>query len=235
MYPSGVRLRHDESMALPDWNIFPGGGTKRAALWLLAEVGEGGTFTKSQLRAAFPGESQIDRRVRDLRDEGWVIHTNREDVSLLQEEQRLVSAGGRVWEEGYESVKARMPSAKERQAIFVRDNYACSLCGITGGEQYPGDPLSRAKLTVARVEGPGDSWRLSTVCELCRRGGAQLPVGDDVRALVANLDVAQRSRLAGWVRQGRRGLTPEERAWANFRRLPSESRDEFKTWLLGSN
>jgi hypothetical protein len=60
------------------------------ALWLAAEVGEGGVFTKEQVRQAFPGISQADRRIRDLRDYGWVIHTNTDDASLASGEQRLV-------------------------------------------------------------------------------------------------------------------------------------------------
>jgi hypothetical protein len=41
----------------PAWNDpnFKGGTMARGALWLLQEVGEGNTFTKEQLRVAFPG------------------------------------------------------------------------------------------------------------------------------------------------------------------------------------
>lgn len=222
-------------MTLPDWRTFDGGGTKRAALWLLTEVGEGGTFTKSQLRDAFPGESQIDRRVRDLRDEDWVIHTNREDVALLVEEQRVVRVGGHVWEKGYQSRKQRTLSKKERLAIFAGDNYACSLCGVSAGEPYPDDPLGRAKLSVSRVDRPGQPTRYSTICSRCQQGTADVPDLDQVRASAFRLDAAQRGRLAVWVQMDRRGLAPEEGVWADFRRLPSGSRDEFKTWLLNAD
>ncbi|NED80912.1 hypothetical protein G3I76_12555, partial [Streptomyces sp. SID11233] len=65
------------------------GGRVRVALWLVSVVGEGNPFTKTELRTAFPDESQIDRRLRDLRDWGWVIHNSRDDESLRPEEQRL--------------------------------------------------------------------------------------------------------------------------------------------------
>lgn len=218
-------------MAIPDWRTFPGGGTKRAALWLLAEVGEGETFTKGQLRAAFPGESQIDRRVRDLRAEGWVIHTNREDATLYLEEQRLVTAGGHVWEKGYQSRKEPGLSAKQRQAIFANDNYACSFCGITAGEQYPEDPLSRAKLSVSRAATSGAVAQYATVCGRCQQGRVTAPDPADVHADASRLDAAELARLGKWVREGRRRLTPEERVWADYRRMPSESRAEFASWL----
>jgi hypothetical protein len=222
-------------MAIPDWRTFPGGGTKRAALWLLAEVGEGETFTKEQLRAAFPGESQIDRRVRDLRDEGWVIHTSREDATLYLEEQRLVTVGGHVWEKGYQSRKEPGPSAKERQAVFAADNYACSFCGITAGEQYPDDPLSRAKLSVSRAAGPGGGARYATVCGRCQQGRATAPDPAGVLLAASTLDAAELAHLVKWVREGRRRLTAVERVWADYRRLPSESRAEFADWLLRSS
>ena len=70
----------------------------RGALWLLQVVGEGNTFTKNQLRDAFPGVSQVDRRIRDLRDYGWVVYSSTEDASLLREDQRFVKAGVPVWD-----------------------------------------------------------------------------------------------------------------------------------------
>lgn len=222
-------------MELIDWRTFPGGGTKRAALWLIIEVGEGETFTKSQLRAAFPGESQIDRRVRDLRDEGWVIHTNRDDVSLRVDEQRLVSVGGRVWEKGYQTRRPRIVTARERQAVFASDNYACSVCGILGGEPYPEDPLSRAKLTLASLTEHNGVSRLATVCERCHRGRAELPDLEGVRRGLGELSPQQRGKLVEWVQQGRRNSSLEERIWADYRRLPGEAREEFRKWLLAQD
>ncbi|MFE1559600.1 hypothetical protein ACFW6V_32010 [Streptomyces sp. NPDC058734] len=95
---------------LPDWTNKKMGTKVRAALWLATEVGEGNVYTKDQLRAAFPEAAQVDRRVRELRDHGWVIDTNRDDVSLAQHEARFVQAGERLWEPGVR----HMPSRYER-------------------------------------------------------------------------------------------------------------------------
>ena len=75
-------------MDVPDWRTSRTGSKTRVALWLVAEVGAGGTFTKADLRAAFPAIEQVDRRMRDLRTEGWVIATYREDRSLAADELR---------------------------------------------------------------------------------------------------------------------------------------------------
>ncbi|MEU6401063.1 hypothetical protein ABZ867_29315 [Streptomyces cinnamoneus] len=83
---------------VPQWRDSTRGSMVRGAAWLLQEVGEGEKFTKAQLRAAFPELAQIDRRLRDLREFGWVIHTSREDPTLSQSEQRFVKKGLDVWD-----------------------------------------------------------------------------------------------------------------------------------------
>src|SRR5579871_6280697 len=98
----GSSLAHFRRVAVqePSWHDENLGTMKRAALWLVDVVGEGGTFTKTQLREAFPDVAQIDRRMRDLRDYGWQIDTNREDADLGPSEQRFVERGAEVWVPG---------------------------------------------------------------------------------------------------------------------------------------
>src|SRR3954452_13389047 len=110
-------------MTVPDWKTSTKGTRVRVALWLHSEVGDGGTFKKAQLREAFPGVEQIDRRMRDLRAEGWVLATYREDRSLEPDELRLVQVGGRVGEPTYRSRQSSTITDKERKAVFAADNY----------------------------------------------------------------------------------------------------------------
>ncbi|MFI9026242.1 hypothetical protein [Streptomyces sp. NPDC053560] len=101
-----------DSEGPPDWrDASAGGGLVRAAAWLLQEVGEGEPFTKAELRAAFPDIAQIDRRVRDLRDYGWIIDTSREDPKLSQDKQRFVKRGLDVWDPEQRKLK---PTASSR-------------------------------------------------------------------------------------------------------------------------
>ncbi|MFJ8463067.1 hypothetical protein [Streptomyces swartbergensis] len=106
--------------ALPDWRDTSGGGLVRGALWLCQEVGEGNIFTKSQLRAAFPDLAQIDRRVRDLRDYGWVIDTSREDATLGQAEQRFVKQGVKVWDPQQRKKRAALSGATRHPTVAQR-------------------------------------------------------------------------------------------------------------------
>lgn len=132
------------------------GSLQDAATWLLREVGVGGVFTKVQLRAAFPEVTQIDRRVRDLRAQGWVIHTRRQDPSLGQEEMRLVEVGDR----------RRGPSEritpKQRRAALLATAHSCLACGAVASAPYPDARDVRVQLKVLAVDG-----QLRPICLRC--------------------------------------------------------------------
>src|SRR5262245_19015026 len=134
---------------IPKWNDpnFKAGTMIRTALWLISEVGVGNSFTKEQHRAAFSGVAQADRRLRDLRDYGWVIHTSAEDATLHPDEQRLVKVGSPVWKrEGRKKDSKDAVTAKMRRAVFADSDYQCAVCGIAGGESYPDAPHMTAIL-----------------------------------------------------------------------------------------
>ncbi|MBP3080813.1 hypothetical protein WP39_25695 [Streptomyces sp. 604F] len=210
----------------------------RGALWLVQEVGEGNTFTKEQLRDAFPGVSQADRRLRDLRPYGWVIHTNTEDASLMAEDQRFVEAGVPVWDPAARRAAApqRAITAKQIQAVLSRDDYMCTVCGIGSAEPYLDDSNQTAVLSVTRrtsvlLDGREEEL-LVTECKRCRAGGGgQVIRADEALAEIKNLDPADRRRLARWAERGRRGSTALERAWNAYRRLPSEAQEEVRNAL----
>jgi hypothetical protein len=205
----------------------------RGALWLLQVVGEGNTFTKNQLRDAFPGVSQVDRRIRDLRDYGWVVYASTEDASLLAEDQRFVKAGVPVWDSQARRAAApeRSITSKERQAVLARDGYMCTLCGIAGGEPYPDEPLKTAVLAVSRRTVQGDDGqqelRLVTECKRCRSGNAPAPLRiEDALAAAAELSPSELRRLRRWIERGRRGATVLDLAWTAYLRVSPEDREE---------
>ncbi|MBV7673850.1 hypothetical protein STHAL_30865 [Streptomyces halstedii] len=210
----------------------------RGALWLVQEVGEGNTFTKEQLRDAFPGVSQADRRLRDLRPYGWVIHTNTEDASLMAEDQRFVEAGVPVWDPAARRAAAprKAITAKQIQAVLSRDDYMCTVCGIGSAEPYLDDSNQTAVLSVTRrtsvlLDGREEEL-LVTECKRCRAGGGgQVVRADEALAEIKNLDPGDQRRLARWAERGRRGSTALERAWNAYRRLPSEAQEEVRNAL----
>lgn len=212
-------------MTVPNWKTFDGGTKIRVALWLHEEVGPGGVFTKAQLRGAFPNVEQVDRRMRDLRPEGWVIHTNSQDVSLEPDELRLVSVGGRVWERSYRSAAVSTIPDAERRTVMRRDNFACVFCGISAGEPYGDDPGRTAVLAVTRGTAAGQTNALSTVCARCRGASAQTTTSaEEVLVELKDLDSVDRESFRLWLAKDRRIQTPLDTTWLHFVRLPPEQR-----------
>ncbi|MFE9252954.1 hypothetical protein [Streptomyces sp. NPDC007088] len=230
--------------SLPDWQnpVIRGmkhvGGRVRVALWLIQVVGEGNPFTKAELRAAFPGDAQIDRRLRDLRDWGWVVHTSRDDPSLRQEEQRFVSAGVAVWiphQTRPEEVGAKgTVNSAERARIMREDDYMCRICGITAGEGYE-DGLSTAKLVlsrrdVSRLDGTTETTRV-TLCERCARGASPKVDIPGYMSAVSQLSDLERRALRRCMKEGRRQRSEVEELWGVFGTLPASARQEIQNSL----
>ena len=217
-------------MTLPAWTDDRLGTMKRAALWLVQVVGEGNTFTKSQLREAFPEIAQIDRRMRDLRAFGWKIDTNREDVSLDLNEQRFAQRGTSVWEPGKASRGGTATiTSSQRREILARDGYKCRSCGIGPGEKYP-DTEATSQLDVARREVllPGGRREVQLVveCNRCRVGGREFEADlQDLLSRVQKLAVIERKMLAAWIDRDARTFGVVEQIWADYRTLPSEARE----------
>ncbi|MBO8202173.1 hypothetical protein JW613_28350 [Streptomyces smyrnaeus] len=219
-------------MSLPDWRDSNKYGSMiRAALWLEAEVGEGGIFTKTELRNAFSDVSQIDRRIRDLRDRGWQIDTRREDPTLKLDEQRYVKRGAEVWipGQGKAATKSKASiTATQRAKTMREDNYLCRSCGIGAGEEY-GDGGARSQLDIARRQvrlADGTlTTQLVTECNRCRIGGRSR--AEDIQALlgeIKTLSSIEKDALARWIKADRRALSALERLWGLYRTLPEESR-----------
>lgn len=222
---------------MPSWQDAGLGTMKRVALWLVSVVGEGNTFTKEELRAAFPGVSQVDRRMRDLRDFGWRIDTNREDAGLDSHEQRFVKPGDPVWEPGRATRKTGTVAigAARRREVLARDGYMCRSCGITPGETYAGT-YEAAQLDIARrevVKASGQkATELVTECKRCRVGGRSLAADlDKVLTAAAALDSAERNLLSDWMAADRREFSRLEQIWSDYRSLPEESRAQLRAEL----
>ncbi|WP_392670788.1 hypothetical protein [Streptomyces sp. LN785] len=222
-------------MALPSWRDEKFGTMKRAALWLVTVVGEGNVFTKEDVKNAFPGISQADRRVRDLRDYGWQIGTHREDALLGQHEQRFVAQGQPVWEPGKATKESSSITDTQRRKILARDGNRCRSCGITPGQVYV-NSFESVQIDIARrkVRQPDGSSSVQLVaeCNRCRVGGRGLEAEPDaVIAGISKLGGLERQMLADWVAADEREFGAVERLWADFRTLPAESRDKVRAAL----
>ncbi|MGN6605635.1 MAG: hypothetical protein ACTHMS_01305 [Jatrophihabitans sp.] len=229
---------------MPPWNdpSINVGTMIRGALWLVQVVGAGNTFTKADLREAFPGVSQADRRIRDLRDYGWVIRASNEDATLLPEEQRFESVGVPVWDPQQRRSAGfrRTLSAREKQAIMARDGYLCVVCGIGAAEPYPDDPLQTAVLAVYQATTAVNSKYsdgYATECKRCHAGAGSNEA--ELAELLMQLNALapdERRQLVNWLKRGRRQPSRLDVVWHGVSRLPAELRADLEHQLtLGSD
>jgi hypothetical protein len=226
----------------PDWRNTHLGTRIRVALWLVEIVGEGGTFAKQDLRDAMPGVEQIDRRMRDLRPAGWVIHTYRDRAALRPDELYLAQIGLPVWEPEHRNAGLRQLSAKTRREVFERDRHRCRRCGIAAGEEYPDAAGGIARLTIGHVS-PHKSGSAATANDLlteCARCNetAQHLTGvqfseEQVRDRISVLKREDKERLLQWVRADQRHFSALEDVWAQYRQLPGANRERLAVWLEG--
>lgn len=225
-------------MVMPSWTDPKLGTMKRAALWLVTVVKEEGVFTKEDVKQAFPGVSQADRRVRDLRDHGWQIDTNREDASLGPHEQRFVKQGEPVWETGRGTRPSTSITQTRRREVLARDGHFCRSCGIAPGEVYAGTyesaQIDIARRVVRQSDG-SETTELVSECNRCRVGGRDVvaDLGSMLRRAEA-LSGLERRMLSGWMAQDRRDFSGAETFWADYRALPDESRASIRDALKPS-
>jgi hypothetical protein len=185
------------------------------AEWLAQQVGEGSVFTKQDLRVALPQFEQADRRMRDLRDYGWTILTNREDASLRPNELRLVKIGLPVWDPGVARVARNSEervSPAERSRELLSAGYLCRRCGIGAGEIYPEAKTTQVFLSVRRRE-----HGFEVLCQFCLRGGSDSLAA--LKALIESLNPVERAELKTWL-AGERPFERVEIAWSLARRGP---------------
>lgn len=198
------------------------GSTIRVARWLVDVVRPGGIFTKQDLIDEFPGVSQIDRRMRDLRPRAWQIDTNREDASLAPHELRFVAQGEPVWDK--QRPRTTAISAKVRSAALMEAEYLCQVCGITAGQTFTSPPFQSATLTVSSVGGT-----LWVRCQRCKAGESTVSLQAAVEhaaALYAQLSPEGKKTVADWLVRGpRRSVV--ERAWSAALHTPG-----FAGWIL---
>lgn len=235
----GTRRRFGQERRLAAW------------LWFVKEIGE--TFTLSEARGALGSDldtdsQHFDRRLRSLREVGWIIPSGRNvGLGLRNDEYRLDAKGAKWWiTDERKTVKRFSPSPAERRQVFDRDGYRCTICGVGQGETYPGEQGSRARLTIGhrvpqeRLRRYGrrdsiDNWR--TECARCNepvRDAAPDPhTFEETLPLVNSLNREQKTRLFHWLERGERVRDDLDRVHDQVRMLSMEDRSKMLYHLKG--
>ena len=147
----------------------------RIRQFFLDHIGE--VVTSQQLQKAAAPATEFARRVRELRtDEGWPIVTHHDDISLKQNEYKLVSTPPSPDSEGYRF--SSLISSRLRAQVLERNGYTCQMCGAGAGEV---DEFTGRKVrlhighVVDRSHGGEDTLsNLKAICSTCNQGAKNL-------------------------------------------------------------
>lgn len=206
--------------------------------YLINHVGVGGVFTMQEIREAIPNVSQIDRRMRELRQTipPWVIRSAQSDASLALNTYRLDVIGGEEM--------AKLPSSKVRREVFESSSHRCQVCGIGVGEEYREYPGELARLQLGHwvpLEQGGSATskgNLRAECHRCNGGIRNLTglsvTAESVEARALALPRKSREDLVQWVRQGSRDVSTAEVLYYELRSLPLDAQNEVLARIRAS-
>lgn len=220
------------------------GAERRIAAFLWFKLNVGDLFTMKLLRDELgDGEGaeaaeQLNRRLRSLRKDEWVLSSIKDDRTLPVDAYRLEKKGKKIWLG--ESRINNAISQRTRRLVFERDGSRCVVCGIAGGEPYPGEPDSRAKLTVGHRlaqerSGSMDLENLRTECARCNeplRHELRNPESlDEVLAEIRILRKSDLQLLLEWMQTGVRSRSKLDRVYDRARMLSPAERMQLITAL----
>jgi hypothetical protein len=219
----------------------PFGDERKIAAWLAFHVDEGDTFTMRDLRNALGDElipndaEHLNRRLRALRPDGWLVPTNKDDRTLPVGVYRLDQKG---WHPGLGArPRKQLVSQGMRRRILDRDGRRCVVCGVGEGEPYPNEPGTRAVLTVGhrlpqemggRSDDPNN---LQAECKRCNEPVRQemgIPESlDDVLLDVRRLKKDELRRLLAWMQTGHRTRDRLDSVYDRARALSAGEREQL--------
>ncbi|WP_225447602.1 HNH endonuclease [Streptacidiphilus sp. PB12-B1b] len=201
---------------------------------------------RSALGSDLEGSSEhLNRRLRELRDAGWEIPSNKDDRQLPPDTYRVEVKGAKLWiDEERAAQQAFRPSQRVRRIVLDRDGSRCRVCGIGVGESYPGEPNAKARLTIGhrvpqeRLRSRGaaddiDNWR--TECSRCNETVRnELPDPeqyDEVVAEIRQLRTAELRQLSSWMQSGERSRSRLDQAYDRARNLSHNEREQLMSYL----
>lgn len=217
------------------------GAEKRIAAWLYFNRPLGSTFTMPELRSALGGvgvpndDEHLNRRLRQLRKDGWVIPSHREDASLAIGQYRVDRQGWVPWSEGARPSRASAIPARVRAEVLRRDGYRCVLCGVAGGEPQlglPGGPPAVItvghRIPAARGGSSRNPNNLRAECSVCnepqRDENADPERLEELLPLAKRLGRADAQLLWGWLHAGERHRLPIDVLYDRARSLGEDER-----------
>ena len=235
-------MNEEESHLSPSGEIWweVGGTAKRIAAYLWFNVKVGETFTMAEVRKATHTEQQTqsDRRLRELRVQGWGITSYKDDGALSMNTYCLEKRGQRLWLG--DRIERDVLSNKLRRQILDRDNSTCVVCGVAAGDEYSDLPGTKARMTIGhRVPnqrlGEATLDNLQLECSRCNETIRNLlndpETLEDIIPSIRVLSREQLTQLQRWLANGRREQTDVDIVYARARRLNPQGYSRLLEYL----
>jgi hypothetical protein len=214
------------------------GAERKIAAWLAFNKRVGETFTFREIREALGREvantdEHLQRRLRQLRKDGWEIPSGKYDPNVGASGYRLDKMGWHPAQGARPRDESKVSEA-DRRKVFERDGNRCVLCGVGAGEPYPDEPTRRAVLTVGHrrpgaFQGSGSLSNLQAECARCnepaRAGTAAVEEYTAVEYAVRELPTRDKRSLLEWLREGRRIPSRLDVVHDRVRRLSHDERE----------
>jgi hypothetical protein len=167
------------------------------------------------------------RRLRELRDEGMVILSQRDRTDLRPNE--YLFAG---WQDGASEAVRPIPQ-KTRALVLDRDGYTCQFCGASAGERHPFSGrktvLQIGHIIDRSMGGSDDPSNLYAVCSVCNEGASNItserPEFPKLKAQVKRAPIGVQLELLKWMVQKFPRETTGLLAGLEIVDLPLESHD----------
>nr|PZN71480.1 MAG: HNH endonuclease [Pseudomonadota bacterium] len=180
----------------------------------------------------------LNRRLRNLRPDGWEVPTNKDDRTLPVGTYRLDVKG---WHPALgPRPKRDAVSARQRRRVFDRDGWRCVVCGVGSGESYPGEPGSRAVLTVGHripreLGGSTELDNLQTQCKRCNEPVRhELGLPETLTELLPEIRSFRKQELntlLSWMQARQRIRNRVDMVYDRIRRLSASEYDELAKTL----
>lgn len=221
------------------------GAERKLAAWLAFNRTVGDVFTTKEVRLALGdpdvpnADEHLQRRLRQLRKDDWVIPSTKYDRNLPPEHYRIDAVG---WHPGLlvpRPVRPRI-SDRVRRSVLERDGWRCSVCGVGSKEPYPDQPSAKAVLAIGHIlsdefGGSSSADNLRAECSRCNepvRSDTPKPeTSEEVLTAVRALRNADLKRLSEWTDAGRRKREPVDEVYDRIRRLPTDERAEVEATI----
>ena len=218
----------------------PYGGERKLAAWLAFNLDVGDQFSMPELRDALGtdavpnNQEHLNRRLRKLREDGWVLTSNSADKSLETGVYRIDQMG---WHPGLGArPKQDSISKATERAVFKRDGGRCVICGVGKGEPYIGKPDSHAVITVGdRQTGAHkglakDIDNLETQCALHNEPVREEVLPESIEEVILDLkrlNDDELDKLETWLEQGYRSRDRLDQIHDRARALSPRERDKL--------